>query len=303
VKALCVYGEEQARRFATQHVDTIVGQATGVREADVEAVHDMRVASRRLRATLSEFEDNFEPDGWAALREQARRVTTGLGRARELDVTLELVDEIAGDLKGKTKKAAAKLSGWLANERSAFSKEVSAVANDVDSGAFDKGLARLLEGAAPSERCYSERAARRLGRRLKRLNKYHRKWRATLVEEHLHAVRIQFKKLRYACELYEDAYGDKMRPILKSLKGTQRALGAWNDLRILRDYLQTFAEKADSRGITALVEEVDTRTLAALESATDRCESFFTETELQSLAEIFERPHLECCAAPMSESR
>ncbi len=38
-------------------VNTILGYEAGVRERDVEAVHDMRVACRRLRSALELFED------------------------------------------------------------------------------------------------------------------------------------------------------------------------------------------------------------------------------------------------------
>ena len=65
-------------------IRTITPLSEALRTEDVDAIHDARVASRRLRAILSEFGSLFAAPGVKRLREQARQVTRGLGKARDI---------------------------------------------------------------------------------------------------------------------------------------------------------------------------------------------------------------------------
>lgn len=76
------------RVFAELHA-TIIAQEGGVRQGDVEAIHDMRVATRRLRVALSNF-----AAGWTkAQRQQIKlwlqSLAGALGEVRDLDVLME----------------------------------------------------------------------------------------------------------------------------------------------------------------------------------------------------------------------
>src|SRR5512146_3331689 len=64
-------------------------------EGDVEAIHDARVASRRVRESLSLARRVNDSRTLRKLMRRARRVTRRLGRVRELDVGLALLDAIA----------------------------------------------------------------------------------------------------------------------------------------------------------------------------------------------------------------
>ncbi len=57
---------------------------------DIDAVHDMRVASRRLRAALAVFGPCL-PNEAQTWRREIRRLTRSLGMARDLDVQIEFV--------------------------------------------------------------------------------------------------------------------------------------------------------------------------------------------------------------------
>ncbi|MFQ6042085.1 MAG: CHAD domain-containing protein, partial [Candidatus Poribacteria bacterium] len=55
---------------------------------DIEYVHRMRVASRRLRSGFALFEECFPPKRLKRWRKQIRRVTRALGDARYTDVQI-----------------------------------------------------------------------------------------------------------------------------------------------------------------------------------------------------------------------
>lgn len=60
---------------------------------DIEAVHDMRVASRRLRAALQLFRDVFPPARYRQLRDDVKALARVLGAVRDLDVMLVRLEQ------------------------------------------------------------------------------------------------------------------------------------------------------------------------------------------------------------------
>ena len=68
------------------------------RGTDPEAVHDMRVASRRLRAALSVFEPAFRHPEYDRLQKEVKQVTASLSRARDLVVMIEEITREAGQI-------------------------------------------------------------------------------------------------------------------------------------------------------------------------------------------------------------
>jgi CHAD domain-containing protein len=66
--------------------------------ADIERVHDMRVASRRLRAALEVFAPCFEPKEHRMLLREVKRLADALGARRDPDVQIEQLRELRAQL-------------------------------------------------------------------------------------------------------------------------------------------------------------------------------------------------------------
>lgn len=64
-----------------------------VTAGDAEAVHDMRVATRRLRVALSNFATCFAPENRREMRRQLGHLAAVLGAVRDLDVILEELEQ------------------------------------------------------------------------------------------------------------------------------------------------------------------------------------------------------------------
>lgn len=60
-----------------------------VEGVDPEGVHDVRVASRRLRAAMDVAVDAFDTDWYRSLHKLAKQITSELGEVRDRDVLLE----------------------------------------------------------------------------------------------------------------------------------------------------------------------------------------------------------------------
>lgn len=76
--------------FAELH-QAILSQEKGVLNRDVDAVHDMRVASRRLRVALSNFAVCCEPSERRRMRALQGKLADALGGVRDLDVLVSVL--------------------------------------------------------------------------------------------------------------------------------------------------------------------------------------------------------------------
>jgi len=78
-----------------QQLDEMMTHLAGTRAGDdIEALHDMRVASRRLRAALSVFAAAFPPKPFRLIEREVARVTDALGAVRDGDVQIEFMQTV-----------------------------------------------------------------------------------------------------------------------------------------------------------------------------------------------------------------
>jgi CHAD domain-containing protein len=84
-----------AARVVAVRSQELFEQSAGVLDLDdVERVHDMRVATRRLRAALELFEACFPPKRWRKALKRVRALADALGERRDVDVELELLESL-----------------------------------------------------------------------------------------------------------------------------------------------------------------------------------------------------------------
>lgn len=87
---------------------------------DVERVHDMRVATRRLRAALEVFEVCFPPKRHRKVLKRVKKLADALGERRDLDVEIEFLDGLVGGESEEDRAALAELiEGLRARQRQA----------------------------------------------------------------------------------------------------------------------------------------------------------------------------------------
>lgn len=87
----------------TKMMDNTEGTRAGLEksdptEEDIEYLHDMRVGSRRLRASLAVFGKVFSKDEFRTLDKEAGRITDALGVVRDLDVQLDALRKLQASL-------------------------------------------------------------------------------------------------------------------------------------------------------------------------------------------------------------
>ena len=114
---------------------------------DIEFVHDMRVASRRLRAAMLNFVDCFSPN--KKFRKHLRRVeqiTSMLGDVRDLDVLIDRFRKDAQTVPEDAQIGVQNLINYLQKEREARRAPVFRMFEDLDRRHFEKKLLKFFKG-------------------------------------------------------------------------------------------------------------------------------------------------------------
>jgi CHAD domain-containing protein len=78
-----------AQRVFADLFQSIIGQEAGALTGDVEAVHDMRVATRRLRVALSNFACCWTKEERRRLKFWLKSLADALGAVRDFDVLID----------------------------------------------------------------------------------------------------------------------------------------------------------------------------------------------------------------------
>jgi CHAD domain-containing protein len=76
---------------------------------EVERVHDMRVATRRLRAALEIFESCFPAKRHRKALKKVKALADALGERRDADVEIALLEDLAGEVTDADRRPLASL--------------------------------------------------------------------------------------------------------------------------------------------------------------------------------------------------
>ncbi len=105
---------------------------------DIEGVHDMRVASRRLRAAVELFRDVFPQNELKPMLNKVKDIADSLGQVRDLDVMLE---RLTADLKGRPAAQRLVLNEIIAEmgqERTRARRNLKATLNELEEANFSR---------------------------------------------------------------------------------------------------------------------------------------------------------------------
>jgi CHAD domain-containing protein len=103
-----------ARLVVKVRAKEVFKQADGVLDlGEVEHVHDMRVATRRLRAALEVFEECFPRKRHRKALKKVKALADALGERRDADVEIKLLEGLADEVAGEDRQALEALIGDL----------------------------------------------------------------------------------------------------------------------------------------------------------------------------------------------
>jgi len=226
-----------------RHVGQMLAHEPGVRPGeDPEELHDMRVATRRLRAALKLYSD-FLPKRAERYERDLRWVAGALGEVRDLDVHLEGLSEEASR-NGEVLEEVVSLLRERRNEARRGMLEA------LDSNRYERLMASfsatLRRGRSPTPTAPILEAAPHLVRdRYKKVRKAANKLSEESPPEHFHELRKKGKRLRYALEPLQEIYGKPAQKMVKLLKKTQDDLGDHQDLIVAAELMEELGGAGD----------------------------------------------------------
>jgi CHAD domain-containing protein len=217
--------------YAREQRDALAEYDPGVRQGDPEAVHKMRVATRRLRSTLKTFKRSFP--GFAEVGDELKWLADLLGQVRD----------------GQVQKG--KLLAGVEHAGPEFTQAATRIRQHLDDQ-VEQGRAALAE-ALESERYLAlldrvDRLAALPGDgepgQLRRARKSLHKADALLdtaladgEDTELHDARKAYKKARYAVEVFAPGVGKDAKRLVNALTDLQDVLGAHQDSVVARELL------------------------------------------------------------------
>lgn len=262
--------------YLAAEVDALRRNDIGVRRDAEDAVHQMRVACRRLRSALRTFRRSLDPDVADGLAAELRWLGGELGPARDTEVmSARLHDEVR----------ALPVELVLGNVEQLMTRHFAREAEEAKARAIRAldskrytDLLRALEKLVRKPRKIKDdkkelrkavaRSSRKLGKAVAAASELEP---GAEQDAALHEVRKKAKRARYAADTVRPVTGKKLRKWRKNVKAVQSTLGTHHDIVVTREVLRLLGLRAYAENENAFTYGVlHGRSVADAESARRR---------------------------------
>ena len=226
----------------------------GVRQDwDPEFLHDLRVATRRVRSLLGQFKEVLPFAGFKRLRKDLKWIGRVTGPKRDIDVYLSTLASYDKVFPSEVVKGLRPLRDYLLRRQQ---EERETVAKALGSGRYRRLVSNWEAAIEVQDRPISGVPIAKIA--AARIIGVHRRILSAGEEigdrfdpQRLHALRIECKQLRYLLEFFRTLFGPKvLGHLIKELKRLQDVLGAINDLQVQQQNLQRYAKAMVSEDVS-----------------------------------------------------
>lgn len=266
---------------------------------DIEDVHEMRVALRKMRSSNLIFKDFLDPEWLTETEAGIKKTLSGLGELRDLDVLLEKTDEWRESEKIEREKMSVFYDFVTADRKKAHvvaveyltSKEYTKFMDDLKETFDDStylGMPRINKkgDVAPVRICdilpsiLYEKAAD--------ITAYH-EWMdgAYIYVDKLHRLRIAAKNFRYTLDFFKECLGDAAGQLIKEFKELQDILGDFHDAVVAAEVIGTYIERIEKESESK--RNADETRAAEIETTLEMLEKYknYREEEMDRLLSEF----------------
>lgn len=236
--------------YLREQADALKHQDPRVRRGEDDAVHQMRVATRRMRSALQAFGTIVDRERTRPLTDELKWLAGVLGEARDLEVlrsrfedaVTSLADELVlGPVKAQLTRHFAPLEA-AAHEAAVAaldSERYFALLDSVDALVATPPFTPVARDKATKVLpALVDRTYRRLAKRAEGAHD----------DIELHEARKAAKRLRYAVEVSEPRFGERAAKYRKKVKAVQELLGEHQDGVVAQPVLRELGAKAQLDG-------------------------------------------------------
>jgi CHAD domain-containing protein len=217
--------------YVREQRDALAEYDPGVRQGDPEAVHKMRVATRRLRSTLKTFKRSFP--GAAEMGAELKWLADLLGTVRDGQVQkgklLADVESAGPEFTAAAERIREHLDAQVEQGRATLAESLE---SERYLALLDR-IDRLADSRSPGERDPQGRARKSLAKADGLLDQAL----AGGEDAELHEARKAYKRARYAVEVFAPGAGKPGKNLVNRLTDLQDVLGAHQDSVVARELL------------------------------------------------------------------
>lgn len=235
-----------AYAWLRRHWAAFLRHEPGTRLAEeIEPLHQMRVSTRRLRATIALFAEVLPPV-MSHLRDELRWVGHELGAVRDLDVQIDALERLRAVGGWEDASALAPLVEVMERDRRAERERLLALLDSTRYDGLVEDMSAALRAGPPADRVrvdvlgYGEPI---LKKRYRRLRAAGRRLTATSPAVEYHALRIVAKRFRYSLELFGELYGKPAERMTAAVRTLQDLLGEHQDAEVAMQRLRALVSR------------------------------------------------------------
>lgn len=238
------------------HLHAFESEIEGVRfSKDIEAVHRMRVASRRLRCTLPLFADFLPRQKSQHWLESITNISHYLGAVRDIDVKIAFLHDQVLNLPDERFKAGVnRLIFRMSQTNKKLKRKAIKALDEIEEQKILQKLTKVLSHWKKKEdqvylftpTLYSLSRKAVTSRLDDFLSLEGFIFQPENIKE-IHEMRIFAKWLRYTCEIFTSLYSNELKKPLLALRQTQEILGNLHDCDVWIQFLPGFMEKEKKR--------------------------------------------------------
>ncbi len=252
ISVIQVYGSG----ILTRSLEAILIEIPGVRDGgDIENIHRMRVATRRLRAGLATFEKWMPGKRVIDWVRQVRSITRSLGAARDTDVQLDLLRQVYQEIpQGLEKAGVHRLLVRIQQRRKGLQADVLKSLAKYEKSGVSQEMQQILGPIAALRAVINMDspvlyglAQQSVGDALDKFLSFEPYIHDPDEVEKLHAMRIAAKHLRYTLEIFAELYEEGMKPHLQTMRRVQDLLGDIHDDDVWIAWLPEFIKEERQR--------------------------------------------------------
>lgn len=253
-----------ARSTIAFYFRALAEQVAAAQNGDVEPVHQVRVASRRLRAAIRLFSPYIQSIKPRDIEERLKWIGAQAGAVRELDMLERLSRKTVKKLDPAIVKDLDPMWEEFRDRRKEAAENLNRALNSLRYKALAKRLSGRIEITAEGDVAFASVAPKLISPMLKSAIKAGEKLGEDPPPDQLHKLRKRSKNARYTLEMMMGLGGKDLRQVLKRLEDLQEVLGDYHDAAVAVEWMKNFVTSRElpanvAFGCGALAESIQRR--------------------------------------------
>jgi CHAD domain-containing protein len=246
------------RILSYQFASMLAHEKGTIKGEEIEELHDMRVAVRRMRAASKVFEAYLDSSQLEPYLKELRKTLRALGRVRDLDVFQEKAENYLKTLPSEREHDLDSLFAIISEEKEKARTKMTDYLESGRHSLFKQEFSTLLASPETLALPTTNKKHDALPHRVKDVLPsilYARTADITAYSEwvegpylpigRLHRLRIAAKGMRYTLEFFENVLGEDAKTMIQDFKNLQDHLGDLHDAIVAIDMLSVYLKTGE----------------------------------------------------------